>query len=144
MILKAVWWRGRVANQWRFAHAVWIPRKVISKRFNSSEKILLQLPVPNTSAPFYGQSYRGILLQKGWIVCIPCSLGHIGVVMHLLKEAKENKDDLVVLVLDFANGYGSVPYKLVEQSLRRYHVPIYVKNLIQDYYNDFSIKTISD
>lgn len=46
--------------------------------------------------------------------------------------------------LNLANAYGSVPYKLVEEALRRYHVPIYARNFVQDYYDDFSIKTPYD
>lgn len=38
-------------------------------------------------------------------------------VTQLIREARENKGDLVVLRLDLANGYGSIPHKLVEVAL---------------------------
>lgn len=37
--------------------------------------------------------------------------------MQLPREAKEGKEDLVVLWLDLANAY-----KLVDEALRRYHI----------------------
>jgi hypothetical protein len=46
----------------------------------------------------------------------------------------------VELWLDFANAYGSLPHKLVEVALNRYHTPDKFMNLILDYYNGFSLK----
>ena len=47
--------------------------------------------------------------------------------------------DLVVLWLDLMNAYGSIPHKLVEEALKRYHVPGKITKLILDYYNNFQI-----
>ncbi len=38
------------------------------------------------------------------------------------------------------NVYGSIPHKLVEVALERYHVPQKVKELLLDYYNKFSLR----
>lgn len=40
---------------------------------------------------------------------------------QLLREAKDNRGDLVVLWLDLFNG--SMPLKLVVETLERHHVP---------------------
>ena len=56
-----------------------------------------------------------------------------------LREAKEDKDDLAVLWLDLANAYGSIPYKVVEDVPRRYHVPRRIGELIHDYYDNFQM-----
>ena len=39
-----------------------------------------------------------------------------------LKEAKSTPSRLAMLWLDLANAYGTVPHKLIEFALRRYHV----------------------
>lgn len=48
------------------------------------------------------------------------------------------KGNLVVLWLDHANDYESVPYKLVEESLHWHHVPSTINNTILHYYNSQS------
>jgi len=62
------------------------------------------------------------------------------VVTHLIREVQENKGDLVVLWLDLANAYGSIPHKLVEEALNRHHIPGKFRDLILDYYNSFSLR----
>ena len=44
---------------------------------------------------------------------------------------------------DLANAYGSIPHKVVEATLPRYHVPSFVNNLILDYYNNFNLRVTS-
>ena len=68
---------------------------------------------------------------------MPGCLEHTGVLTQLLREARENKGDLVVLWFDFANASRSIPHKLVEKALRRHHIPSIISNLIGDY--DFQI-----
>ncbi len=50
-----------------------------------------------------------------------------GVVTQLFREARENKGNLVVLWLDLANDYGSMPHKMVLETLERHHVPAAVR-----------------
>ena len=70
---------------------------------------------------------------------MPGCLEHTGIITQLLREAKENKGNLAVLWLDIANTYGSIPHKVVEETLRRYHIPRKISDLILDfgekYYN---------
>ena len=70
-------------------------------------------------------------------------LEHTGVLTQLLREAKECKGDLTVLWLNLANAYGSMPHKLVEESLKRHHVPPSVCDLIADYYKNFRLRACS-
>lgn len=67
-------------------------------------------------------------------------LEHTGVVNQLIREAREGRGDLAVIWLDLTNAYGSIPHKLVEVTLERYHVPQKVKQLILDYYSKFSVR----
>ena len=54
--------------------------------------------------------------------------------------ARENKGDLTVVWLDLTNAYGSMPNKVVDETLRRYQVPEKVKNIIKKYYSRFFIR----
>lgn len=74
---------------------------------------------------------------------MPGCLEHTGAVTQLIREAREGKGDLVVLWLDLANAYGSIPHKLVETMLNRHHVPSKIKDLILDYYNNFRLRVTS-
>ncbi|KAL7891878.1 hypothetical protein AOLI_G00013540 [Acnodon oligacanthus] len=93
-ILKVIWRRGKVAQQWR----------------RLTDYLLRN-------------SYIDTSVQKGGIPQVPGCLEHTDVVTQLIREARENKGDLVVLWLDLTNAYGSIPHKLVGEALRRYHIP---------------------
>ena len=84
-------------------------------------------------------------VQKGGVPGISGCVEHIAVVTQLIKEAKEGKKDLVVLWLDLANAYGSVPHKLLEASMKSYHVPQRVIKLVTTYYGNFYVRhTVGD
>lgn len=57
--------------------------------------------------------YINTSLPKHGIPREPGCLKHTGMVTKLLGKAKVNNDNLVVLWLDLANAYGSIPHKLV-------------------------------
>ena len=63
-----------------------------------------------------------------------------GVLTQLIREAKEGKGDLSVVWLDLTNAYGSIPHKLVEITLSRYHMPVKVQNIIKGYYDNFYLR----
>ena len=65
---------------------------------------------------------------------------HTSVITQIIKEARQNKGELAVIWLDLANAYGTIPHKLVELTLARYHVPEKFRSLIQDYYARFNMR----
>ena len=78
--------------------------------------------------------YIDISVQKGGIPGSSGCLEHTSIISQLLREAKEDKGDLAVVWLDLANAYGSVPHALVEETLKRYHVPEPVRKMLRQYY----------
>ena len=70
----------------------------------------------------------------------PGCLEHTGVVTQLIREAHDNRGDLVVLWLDLAYAYRSTLHKLVKLALHLHHVPSKIKDLILDYYNNFRMR----
>ena len=148
-ILRLIWRRGRTAQQWRFAEGVWIPKEEDSKTISQFRiisllsvegKIFFSIVAKRLADFFLKNGYIDTSVQKGGIPGIPGCLEHTGVVTQLLREAREYKGDLVVLWLDLANAYGSMPHQLVHETLERHHVPAAVRALILDYYGDFSLR----
>lgn len=141
-IMKGIWRRGKVAEQWSFAEGVWILKEEESKNIDQFRsisllsvegKLFFSIVARRLTDYLLRNSYIDTSVQKGGIPKIPGCLEHNGVVTQLIREARETKGDLVVLWLDLTNAYGSIPQKLVEEALRRHHVPAKFRDLILDY-----------
>ena len=151
-IIKVIWRRGRVSDQWRFAEGVWIPKEENSKEIeqfrcifllSAESKIFFSILSRHLSKYLLKNNYIDTSVQKGGIPGFPGCLEHTGVVTQILREAREGKGDLAVLWLDLANAYGSIPHKLVEEALKRHHVPGKISELILGYYDNFQIRISS-
>ena len=84
--------------------------------------------------------YNDLSVQKGGVPGVSGCIEHIAVVTQTLKEAKVNKGDIAVLWLDLANAHGSIPHKLVDLTLERYHVPDKYCKIIDDYFNKIKLR----
>ncbi|XP_061920230.1 uncharacterized protein LOC133660667 [Entelurus aequoreus] len=150
--LKVIWRRGRVADQWRCAEGVWIPKEEDSKNINQFRtisllsvegKVFFSIVSRRLTEFLLKNNYIDTSVQKGGIPGVPGCLKHNGVVTQLIREAHESRGELAVLWLDLTNAYGSIPHKLVELALHRHHVPSKIKDLILDYYNNFRLRVTS-
>ncbi|KAL4001244.1 hypothetical protein ACER0C_006543 [Sarotherodon galilaeus] len=148
-ILRVIWRRGKVANQWRQAEGVWIPKEERSKNINQFQtisllsvegKVLFSVVTKRLTEYLLKNSYIDNSVQKAGIPKVPGCLEHTGVVTQLIREARENRGDLAVLWLDLANDYGSIPHKLVEQALNQCYIPEKLRNLILDYCANFHLR----
>ena len=63
-------------------------------------------------------SYINTSVQNGRIGGMPGCLKYANIITQLLRETKENKGNLAVLLLDLANAYGSIPHKEVKKALK--------------------------
>ncbi|XP_063050108.1 uncharacterized protein LOC134444859 [Engraulis encrasicolus] len=151
-ILRVIWRRGKVAQQWRHAEGVWIPKEESSSTIEQFRiisllsvegKIFFSIVARRLMEFLLRNTYIDTSVQKGGVPKVPGCIEHTGVVTQLIREAREGKGDLAVLWLDLANAYGSMPHKLVETSLDRHHVPGKIKDLILDYYSCFSLRVTS-
>ncbi|TWW59294.1 hypothetical protein D4764_06G0008240, partial [Takifugu flavidus] len=150
--LKVIWRRGRVADQWRCAEGLWIPKEEDSKNINQFRtisllsvegKVFFSIVSRRLTEFLLKNNYIDTSVQKGGIPGVPGCLEHNGVVTQLIREAHESKGELAVLWLDLTNAYGSIPHKLVELALHLHHVPSKIKDLILDYYNNFRLRVTS-
>ncbi|KAK0147793.1 Chloride channel protein 2 [Merluccius polli] len=67
--------------------------------------------------------YMDTSVQKGGVPWVPGCLEHTSVISKMIEDAKRNHGDLTVLWLNLTNAYGTIPHKLVETTLKTYHVP---------------------
>lgn len=82
-------------------------------------------------------------VQKGGIPGVLGCLEYTGLVTQLIRELCEGNEDLAVLWLDLASAYGSIPHKLVENTLDQHHIPCKIKVLILNYYGNFRLTVTS-
>lgn len=144
--------RKEVPQQWKYAEGVWIPKEENARNIDQFRTISLLSVECKSFFKIVSNRLMGFLLkntyidtsvQKGGVPGVPGCIEHTGVVTQLIREARESRGDLAVLWLDLANADGSIPHKLVELSLSKYHVPEKVRNLILDYYDNFSLRVSS-
>ena len=147
-----IWQRGRVADQWRCADGVWIPKEENSREIDqfrsifllsTESKIFFSILSWRLSKFLLENNYIDTSVQKGGIPDFPGCLEHTGVIIQILREAREGRGDLTILWLDLVNTYGSIPHKWVEEALKRDHVPGKIRKLILDYYDNFQIRISS-
>ncbi|KAK0141886.1 Transposable element Tcb2 transposase [Merluccius polli] len=111
-ILRVIWRRGKVAQQWRFAEGVWIPKEENAKNIEQFRtisllsvegKIFFAILSRRLTEFLLKNEYIDTAVQKGGIPKVPGCLEHTGVVTQLIREAREGKGDLAVLWLDLTN-----------------------------------------
>ena len=148
-LLKAVWRKGKLCNEWLQSEGVFIPKQEDAKHLgefrtislhNVEGKVFMAVLARRISTFLLQNGYMDTSVQKGGVAGVSGCVEHTSVISQLITEAKENKGDLAVIWLDIANAYGSVPHKLVQKTLEVYHIPTRIRSLIQSYYDNFKVR----
>ncbi len=148
-IIKAIWRKGTVPSCWQLAEGCYVPKEEDSNELSQFRKISLlsvegkiyfSLLSRRITEYLLNNKYIDISVQKGGIPGSSGCLEHTSMISQLLREAKEDKGDLSVVWLDLADAYGSVPHKLVDETLRQYHVPEKVRSILQQYYKGLNFR----
>lgn len=84
--------------------------------------------------------YVDTSIQKGGIEGFSGCLEHTGVLSQLIQEAKKKKDNLIVVWLDFANVYRSIPGNLTEVAMDHYHIPHHIQGMITNDLGDIKLR----
>ena len=147
--LKVIWRKGRLADSWLIADGCFIPKEDESKDLrqfrtisllNVEGKICLAVLASRMTKFMMSNNYIDISVQKGGVPGVSGCVEHTAAVTQIIREAKQNKGNLAVVWLDLANAYGSIPHKLVQETLRRYHIPEKVQHLLQHYFDHFKMR----
>ena len=89
----------------------------------------------NTSQIYKHLNTKRLYGKDSWLLAV------LSMVWYALNEARAQKSNLAVIMLDIANAYGSIPHKLVVFALHRYGVsPQWIK-LIETYYKGIFSKS---
>ena len=75
-------------------------------------------------------------VQKGFKAETPGCLEHSFAMFEALLDAKFNQRQIVVSWLDLKNAYGSVRHNLIQFALSWFHVPLLVRELILNCYDN--------
>ncbi|XP_052093724.1 uncharacterized protein LOC127729844 [Mytilus californianus] len=153
-LLRVVWRRRKMIDAWYKAEGCFIPKEENSRTveqfrtislLNIEGKIFLAVLAKRTTRFLLSNEYRDLSVQKRGMPEVSGCIEHTSVLTQILREAKEKKSDLAVLWLDFANAYGSIPHKLVDLTLQRYHVPTTIRTMLQEYFDHIEMRfTVGD
>ena len=138
---------GRVPLSWRIADGIFIPKVAKPDPHNILD--YRQIALMNVEGKLFwsmvsGRLYEHLVIanpiidtscQKGSIQKMAGVWEHTSMMWSGLKDARRRNKSMVVLWLDLANAYGSIPHKLIEFALRRYKVPEHWIRLLLSYYN---------
>ena len=107
---------------------------------NVEGKIFLSLLSRRMTKFFINNGYIDTSVQKGGIPGVSGCIEHTSVITQVISEARKNRGELAVIWLDLANAYGTIPHKVVELTLERYHIPEKIRALLKDYYGKFKMR----
>lgn len=148
-LLRVAWRKDLLADDWLIAEGCFIPKGENStgiKQFrtisllNIEGKIFLGILAKRLTTFMLDNGYMDTSVQKGGVPGVPGCLEHTSVITKIIEDAKKNHGDLAVLWLDLTNAYGTIPHKLVELTLKTYHVPERFQKLLQCYFNKFKMR----
>lgn len=147
--IRVIWRRGRLADSWNQAEGCYIPKEENSKNLsqfrtisllNVEGKILLSVMANRMTRYMLDNNYVDIAVQKGGVPGVSGCIEHTSVLTQIIREAREGKGELAVIWLDLANAYGSMPHKLVQLTLEKYHVPAKTRHLLEEYFNRLELR----
>ncbi len=97
-VLKVIWRRGKIAQQWRYAEGVCIPKEEKSENIyqfrvisllSVESKIFFSIMAKRLSNFLLSNKYIDMSVQKGGMPGVPGCLEHTGMVTQLIREARE-------------------------------------------------------
>ena len=148
-ILRLVWKKETLPGIWQRAEGCFVPKEENSadiKQFRTVSllsvecKIFFAILSKRMTKYMLENKYLDIRVQKGGVPGFAGCVEITSVLTQLIREARESKGELAVVWLDLTNAYGSIPHKLVELTLERYHIPVKVKDIIKLYYRRFFLR----
>ena len=127
-----MWKKNAISELWQEAEGVFIPKEdgaTVVEKFrtvsllNVEGKLYFGMQADRLVTYTLANGYIDTSIQKGGVPAVSGCMEHTAILSQLIREAKAEKKDLVVVWLDIANAYGSIPHSLIQLALRRAHVP---------------------
>ena len=149
LYLKGLWKNKVISKSWRKAEGIFIPKEdgaTSVEKFrtisllNVEGKLYFALWSDRLVTYTLSNKYIDTSIQKGGVPGVSGCMEHTAILSQLIREAKAEKKSLVVVWLDIANAYGSIPHNLIQIALRRAHAPEGFCKLVESYYADMNIR----
>ena len=147
--MKGMWKKNVMSESWRRAEGIFIPKEdgaTSVEKFrtisllNVEGKLYFALRADRLVTYALANKYIDTSIQKGGVPAVSGCMEHTAILSQLIREAKAEKKGLVVVWLDIANAYGSIPHDLIQLALRRAHVPEEFCKLVESYYANMNIR----
>ena len=141
-LLRVVWRKSESVSSWSRAEGCFIPKQKNAEKItefrtisllNVEGKIYMAVLAKRLTTFMLSNKYIDTSVQKGGVPEVPGCEEHTAIVTEIIKQAKASKGELAVIWLDLANAYGTIPHKLIEVMLQRYHVPEKVTAIVMTY-----------
>lgn len=148
-LLKVIWRKGKIPDEWQHAEGIFIPKEKDSKHvsqfrtislLNVEGKIFFAILARRLTTYLTTNGYVDTSVQKGGVPGFSGCVEHTSAISQLIREAKVNNGDLTVVWLDLANAYGSIPHRLIETALEYYNVPEYIQGMINEYFSGMKLR----
>ena len=119
LYLRGMWKKNEISEAWRKAEGIFIPKEdgaTSVEKFrtisllNVEGKLYFALRADRLVSYTLANKYIDTSIQKGGVPAISGCLEHTAILSQLIREAKSEKNDLVVVWLDIANAYGTIPH----------------------------------
>ena len=149
LYLRGMWKNKVISKSWRKAEGIFIPKEdgaTSVEKFrtisllNVEGKLYFALWSDRLVTYTLSNKYIDTSIQKGGVPGVSGCMEHTAILSQLIREAKAEKKGLVVVWLDIANAYGSIPHNLIQIALRRAHAPEGFCKLVESYYADMNIR----
>jgi Reverse transcriptase (RNA-dependent DNA polymerase) len=142
-LLCHIWERCEVPSSWSVA---WI--KLLEKKegcdspdamrpisiLNVEGRIFFSLLEKRLSSYMTSNGYIKRHQQKAFMNGVAGCVEHSSLIFEALKDAKQEYRSICLIMLDFANAYGSVRHNLIQFALNWYHLPDWLQQIVFKYY----------
>ncbi len=148
-LLKVVWRKNHLPDSFLIAEGCFVPKQEDSSSLkdfrtisllNVEGKVFFGILAKRLTQFLINNKYIDTSVQKGGVPGVPGCIEHNSVISKIIEDAKRNQGDLAVLWLDLTNAYGTVQHKLVDHTLKVYHVPQKVQLLLWNYFGHFKMR----
>ena len=138
MLLKDSWRTKSVAEKWCLAEGVYIPKEQNSETLpdfrsisllNIDGKVFFGIVAKRMMNFLQANGYIDASVQKAGLPGTPGCVEHLNMIWESIQNAKKEKGNLSVALLDLANTFGSVPHQILLKAMKTYWIPPEVQDL---------------
>ncbi|XP_069125457.1 uncharacterized protein [Argopecten irradians] len=126
---------------WISTRAQWNPVQGLQELSEDFEAFMEVTQTRRLTTYMTENQYIDASVQKLGIPGFSGCVEHTSIITQLIREAKINKKDLIVIWLDLAYAYGTIPHTLIQEALEEhYHITEHFRRLIKSYFSGIHLR----